>query len=79
MKTSTSGSVKFVLMSLDRPTRSFRLLQTDRTSEDRLRNKRRSSHAMSCINELKMSVVSFWRKLIKIAFWIDSFHWFNVP
>ena len=26
-------------MSLDRPTRSIRLLQTDRTSEDRLRDK----------------------------------------
>ena len=33
-------------MSLDRPTRSIRMLQTDRTSEDRLRDrdKRRSSH-----------------------------------
>ena len=32
-------------MRLDRPTRSFRLLQTDRTSEDCLRDKRRSSHS----------------------------------
>ena len=30
-------------MSLDRPTRSIRLLQTERTSEDRLQDKRRSS------------------------------------
>ena len=45
MKISTSGSVTVVLMNLDRPTRSIRLLQTDRTSEDRLRDKRRSSHA----------------------------------
>ena len=45
MKRLTSGSVKFVLMGLDRPTRSARLLQTDRTSEDRLQDKRRSSHA----------------------------------
>ena len=30
MKSSTSGSLKFVWMSLDRPTRSIRLLQTDR-------------------------------------------------
>ena len=30
-------------MSLGRPTRSIRLLQTDRESEDRLRDKRRSS------------------------------------
>ena len=29
MKSSTSGSVKFVGMSLDRPTGSFRLKQTD--------------------------------------------------
>ena len=37
---TTPGSVKFrVWMSLDR------LLQTDRTSEDRLRDKRRSLHA----------------------------------
>ena len=45
MKCSTSGSVEFVWMSLDHPTRSIRLLQTDRTSEDRLREKRRSSYA----------------------------------
>ena len=45
MKSLTSGSVEFVLMSLDRPTRSIRLLQTDRMSEDRLRDKRRSSYA----------------------------------
>ena len=36
MKSSTSGSVNFVWMSLDRPTRSIRLIRTaDRTSEDR--------------------------------------------
>ena len=45
MKSSTSGSVEFVGMSLDRPTRFIRLLQTDRTFEDRLRAKRRSSHS----------------------------------
>ena len=37
---STSGSLKFVWMSLDRPTRSIRLLQTDRTSKDRLQIKK---------------------------------------
>ena len=42
MKSWTYGSVKFVWISYDRPTRSIRLLQT---SEDRLRDKRRSSHA----------------------------------
>ena len=39
---SVRCSVRFVLMSLDRPKRSFCLLQTDRTSEDGLRDKRRS-------------------------------------
>ena len=39
MKSSTSGSVTLVWMSLDRLTRSNRLLQTDRTSEDRLLDK----------------------------------------
>ena len=46
MKSSTSSSIiKFVWMSLYRPTRSIRLFQTDKTFEDRLRDKRRSSHA----------------------------------
>ena len=39
MKGSMSGSVKFVWMSLDRPTLSIRLLQ-DKTSEDRLWHKK---------------------------------------
>ena len=39
MKSSTSGAVTLVWMSLDRLTRSNRLLQTDRTSEDRLLDK----------------------------------------
>ena len=58
-------------MSLNRPTRSIRLLHTDRTSEDRLRDKRRSSHAtIKQINEKKklfsnnVSLVSFGRKCI---------------
>ena len=39
-------------MRLDRPTRSFRLLQTDRTSEDCLRGKHRSSPSTTkLINE----------------------------
>ena len=45
MKSSTSGSVKFARMSLGRPARSIRLLHTDRTSENRLRDERRFSHA----------------------------------
>ena len=35
----TSGSIKFAWMSLDHPTRSIRLLQMARTSEDSLRAK----------------------------------------
>ena len=42
VKSSTSGSVRLVWMSLDRPKRSFCLLQTDRKSEDGFRDKRRS-------------------------------------
>ena len=38
MKSSTSGTVTFAWRSLDRPTRSIRLLQTDRTFEDRFRD-----------------------------------------
>ena len=34
-------------MSLDRRKRSIRMLQTDRKSEDRLQDKRTSSHATS--------------------------------
>ena len=43
--------IKFVWMSLDHPTRSIRPLQTDRTSEDHLRNKLRSTHAMNKTNK----------------------------
>ena len=70
-------------MSLDRPTRSIRMLQTDRTSEDRLRDKRRSSH-MRRIKEILTKnlhcvyLASFWRKGSKIAFWFDSVDWFDV-
>ena len=46
MERSTSGSVNFVWMSLDRPTtRSVRPLQTDWTSEDLLGDQCWSSHA----------------------------------
>ena len=34
-------NVKLFMRIMDRPTRSVRLLQTDRKSEDRLRDKRR--------------------------------------
>ena len=39
IKSSTSGSVTFVWMSSDRPTRSTRLLQTNTTSKDHFRDK----------------------------------------
>ena len=42
MKSSTSGSIKIVCKNLGRPTRFIRLVQTDRKSDDRLRDKRRS-------------------------------------
>ena len=57
IKNMTSGSVEFVWMSLDRPTRSIRLLQTDRTFEDRLREKRRSSYATNETNKLKICMI----------------------
>ena len=41
---STSGSLKFVWMSLACATRSIRLLQTDRTSKDRLQIKNVDLH-----------------------------------
>ena len=42
--------------SLDRPTRSMRLLQTERMSEDRLRAKLRSTNKLS--NNCKFSSVA---------------------
>ena len=59
MKSSTSGSVKFVCISLDRPTRPFRLLQTDRTSEDRFRDKPRSSRARNYTNKSKICIIMY--------------------
>ena len=46
-------------MSLDRRTRSFRLLQTDRTSKNRLRDKRRSAHATNETNKLKICLLMY--------------------
>ena len=59
MKSSTSGSVNFVWMSWDRPTRSIILLQTDRTSEDNLWDKRRFSHATDQTNKLKICMIMY--------------------
>ena len=48
---SLLSSSEFVC--LVRPTRSIRLKQTDRTSDDRLGDKRRSSHVTNQTNKLK--------------------------
>ena len=66
MKSSTSGSVEFVWMCLDHPTRSIRLLQTDGAFEDRLREKRRSSYATNENLYDKVYVASFRRNLLLI-------------
>ena len=57
-------------MSLDRPTRSIRLLQMDRTSEDRLWDKRRSSHATNSTKNLyrNLYLTLFGRKLLQYLF-----------
>ena len=65
MKRSTSGSVWFVWKSLDRPTRSILLLQVDRTSEDRLRDKRSIS---TCDGLLKVSCTETWAWKIFLTF-----------
>ena len=82
MKSSTLGSVKFVWMSLDRRTRSIFLLQMDRTPEDRLQGKRRSSHGTNYLINLYdiVYLASFGIKFItdhKIAFWSDSVDCFD--
>ena len=45
--------------SLDSPTRSIRLLLTDRTSEDRLLDKRRSSHAPNKTNKSNICMITY--------------------
>ena len=59
MKSSTSGTVTFAWRSLNRPTRSISLLQTDRTFEDRFRDKRRSSHATNQTKKLKIWMIMY--------------------
>ena len=43
MISATFDSTEIIRLNLDRPTRSIRLIQTDRTSEDQLWEKRRSA------------------------------------
>ena len=65
-----------VWLSLDRPDQH--VLQTGRTSEDRLRDKHRSSDVTSIKNLYDdVYLASFGRKCIKIAFWSDSVNWFE--
>ena len=51
---STFVSFKFVWLSVDRKTLSFRQLQMDTTCKDRLRDKSRSSLETNSVNKLKM-------------------------
>ena len=61
-------------MSLDRPTRSIRLKQMDqRTSKDRLRDKRRSSHATNLTNTKNLYDKGIFN-LVQRNFIIDLIH-----
>ena len=56
-------------MSLDRPTRFICLRQTDRSSEDRLRDKRRSSHTIKIKNLYDNVYLAFLgENLLKLLF-----------
>ena len=70
MKSLTSGSVKFVSMSLDRPTRSSHLLQTDRMSEDR---PLRQTSIFTC-HELNQSIKNLYYNAY-LQFITDSVDW----
>ena len=59
MKGSTSGAGKFVRKSLDCLTCSIRLLQADKMSEDRLQDKRGSSHATKKTNEVIICIIMY--------------------
>ena len=50
MLSSAFDLVKFVRLFLDRPTRSIRLLQTDKTCEDRLWDKRQTFRESNLTN-----------------------------
>ena len=63
MNSSTSGSGKFFWKSLDRPTRSIRLLHMQWTK------------LMNLYDNVYLD--SFGRKFIKIGFWSDSVNWFD--
>ena len=79
MKSSTSGSIKFASMCLGRSTRSIGLLRTDRTSEDRLQDKRVDLHMRQTklINQKFVLIMYIWprsgKNLIELRFGLMQF------
>ena len=61
-------------MSLDRPTRSICPKQTERTSEDRLRDKLRSSNATSLTNNVK-NMLYIISSLVREKIYFLTSHW----
>ena len=56
---STFDSIKFDELYLDRPTRSIRPPQTDRTWKDRVWDKRRTFHESNLIHKLKICLIMY--------------------
>ena len=56
---STFDSIKFDELYLDRPTRSIRPPQTDRTCKDRVWDKRRTFHESNLIHKLKICMIMY--------------------
>ena len=54
---STFDSIKLDELYLDRPTRSIRPPQTDRTCKDQVWDKRRTFHESNLIHKLKISMI----------------------
>ena len=67
MESLTSGSVKFAWMSLDRPTRSIRLIERLKFVS--------GTNVDLHMRRTNVYLASFGRKFIKIAFWFDSDFW----
>ena len=55
----TFDSIKFDELYLYRPTRSIRPPQTDRTSKDRVWDKRRTFHESNLIHKLKICMIVY--------------------
>ena len=56
---STFDSIKFDELYLDRPTRSIRPPQADRTCKDRVWDKRRTFHESNLIHKLKICMIMY--------------------